>query len=100
MLVNCRLLKVDSLANPGVWVDPFYGSEYKPLDRGEELARGQILEGTMSLTRATLVMESLHDGTPWYTRVEFLEALAALVRLFPDEARRMVRPWKYIPPPL
>jgi hypothetical protein len=85
-----KFLQVDQLANSSVWGEPFDGSEDRPLDKGESLARGQILEGTMSLTRATLVVESICDDTPWYTRVEFLEALAALVKLYPQEAKRSV----------
>ena len=44
----------------------------------------------MSITRARKVYNSVNFESPFYTRVEYIECLAALVALFPDEASKII----------
>ena len=46
-------------------------------------------KGSMSSTRARQIQKELNGECPFYTRIEYIECLAALVVLFPDEAVRI-----------
>ena len=45
---------------------------------------------SMSKHRAKIIEEQLDGSTPFYTRVEFIESLAALTSLYKDEVQRKV----------
>jgi hypothetical protein len=45
--------------------------------------------GSMPVIRARLLCNSLAGDRPFYTRIEFIESLAALVAMYPDEVVRI-----------
>ena len=66
------------------------GLSQSPLTRQEEKWRAQILHFTHSQAYAQRVLDSLDASTPVYTRVSFIEAVAALCALHPQEVDRKV----------
>ena len=60
----------------------------KELDREETLYREQILHQSMSKRRANNVKAKLDPDTPFYSRVEFIESIAAVCVLHKVEVKR------------
>jgi len=89
-----RIMAKFNRHDPGVdaaaWGPPFNGSGESPLDRAEELCRERILDGSMPQGRALAAVAALDDSKPWYARFAFIEALAALAALHPEDMRRKV----------
>ena len=50
--------------------------------------RKKILDGKLSLPRAKAVAEEMNGELPWYTFMEYIEAMAALSALFPAEVSK------------
>ncbi len=44
----------------------------------------------MPLARARMVVEAIDDDVPWYTRIDFIDAIAALASLYSEEVQRKV----------
>ena len=72
-------------SRPGFWGQLFLGGAAEPLNREETVYRDQVLEGSMPIARASLVLNGLDFDKPWAQRVEFIEALAALTSSYPDQ---------------
>ncbi len=70
------------------WGGVYSGRENRPLSREETLMRQKILDGSMSTTRAKLVEARIESSKPFYTRVDFVESLAALASIHPTEMKR------------
>ena len=60
------------------------------LNREEGKARQEILDGSMGQGRAKLILENVDPDTPFYSKVTFIEGLAAICRCFPEEVGRKV----------
>ena len=82
--------KISAEFNADSWGVPFTGMSERPLDREEDLARERILNSTMPQRRAAHVLNSLNGETPFLSRIEFIEALAALSAMHRDDMRRKV----------
>lgn len=72
------------------WGPPWTGAEHKPLSCEEDALRRRIADGSLSKTRARAVLTGIDGATPWRTRADFIEALAAISALFPEDMSRKV----------
>jgi hypothetical protein len=54
----------------------------------QDTLRSMILDGSMSKPRAVSVLNNLEDQKPWYTRQAYLQAMAALSAVYPQEMKR------------
>ena len=55
---------------------------------GQEQMRGLIMQSSMSQARAKCIVAQLDDAIPWSSVGEYVEAVAALSALYPDEMQR------------
>ncbi len=89
----------DSNLDASAWGVPYEGTSEAPLTRQEEMLRARVLTGGMPLTRARMVLAQMNDDKPWYTRIDFIEGIAALTALYWDEVQRKVTgPHPSVPP--
>jgi hypothetical protein len=79
-----KFSRVDSSKSSSYWGAPFDGSGERDFDAEEDLARRRILQGSLSLNRAEHVLQAVDPTCPFYSRIEFIEALAALCVAFPE----------------
>eukprot|EP00438_Fugacium_kawagutii_P034931 Skav206392 [mRNA] locus=scaffold834:641080:643152:- [translate_table: standard] len=81
---------IDPAATGASW-GPFFTGEAPPmLSREEERFRQQILEESMSSSRAKEEIQRLDAECPLYCRVTFIEVLAAIVKEHSAEVNRKV----------
>ncbi|CAK9064522.1 Uncharacterized protein SCF082_LOCUS33199 [Durusdinium trenchii] len=71
-----------------VWGPMFAGKDARRLSAQEEGLRSQILTGKMSGARASRVLVSIEELQVWPTRIQFIEALAALSSTYFSEMGR------------
>lgn len=64
--------------------------EDRPLSCEEDALRRRIADGSMSKPRARGILAGLDGSTPWRTRADFIESLAAISALFPEDMSRKV----------
>ena len=69
---------------------PFAGVFPPALTYQEESRRQQILNGTMLKHKAEGILSNLDVSRPWSSRLEFIEALAALAKVHRDEMLRKI----------
>jgi len=84
--VMVKFNQVDTSMRPDTWGSFYTGSGERPLDAEETRLRDAILDGSLGLSRSKLIMDNLDCSKPFYTRIEFIECLAALARLHPEVA--------------
>ena len=72
------------------WGEPYIGEDHSPTTPEETLYCDQISNLSMPVRRAERVLAGLDFSRPFYSRIEFAEALAALVSIHPDEVQRRV----------
>ena len=85
-----KVNNIDPEAKMASWGPFFCGDGPPSLCREEERARHGILEGNMSAAKARRIIEELDADKPLFCRVTFVEALAAICKLYPDEVNRKV----------
>ena len=85
-----KFTQVDGARNLVSWGSFFIGTGPASLNREEAKARQEILDGSMGQGRAKLILENVDPDTPFYSRVTFIEGLAAICRCFPEEVGRKV----------
>ena len=66
----------------------FAGRAASPLTSQEASARQQILDGSMPQARAKRVLDAMPNVSAWATRLQFIEALAAISALHRPEVMR------------
>jgi len=81
----------DNTIPASTWGSAYTGAENRHLTRDEELVRACIDNISMSVHRASRIIDSIDDSKPFTTRVEFIECLAATVALHPLEARKVAK---------
>ena len=81
----------DSEIPTSTWGSAYTGAEYRPVTRDEELVRDCIGNISMSVHGANRIIDNMDDSRPFTTRVEFIECLAAIVALHPQEARKVAK---------
>ena len=72
------------------WGASFIGTGERPLDPEERIARERILSGLMPKRRSTHIIKTIDGTAPFWSRVEFIEALAALSAMHPEDMCRKV----------
>ena len=87
-IIMAKFTKVDGRLPPQYWGAPFDGTNAPNLRPIEERAREQILDHSFPKSRAQFVFENLNAELPWTTPFEFIEAVAALSALVPEELAR------------
>ena len=73
------------------WGPPFAGVNAKPLEPHEQKSRALILDQSMQILVATRLERNLDVASPFEHRVEFIQSIAALCAMYPDEVRRRVQ---------
>ena len=86
--VQAKFNRVDVSKPPEYWGAFYTGVEDVSYSMAEEAMREQILAGTMTMHRATVVLNQLDEEKPWYCRIDYLQALAAIAAAFPKEMAR------------
>ena len=80
----------DSSSSAQSWGRPYTGEDHSVTTPEEELYCSQISDLSMPVSRAERVLGGLDFSRPFYSRIEFAEALTALVALPADEVQRRV----------
>ena len=88
--IMAKFSKIDAGVSANAWGPIFKGADARPLDRQEELSRDKILNCSMAHARAQLVVKALQNDAPFFTRVDFIEGLAALASPHRDEVQKKV----------
>ena len=86
--VQAKFNRVDPSTPIGQWGFLFTGKEDVSYTQAEEDMRNLIMSGAMSLQRAACVLNQLEDDKPWYCKLDYIRALAALAAAFPQEMTR------------
>ena len=83
-----------------LWGTVYCGADDRQLSPREEIARQQIYDSSMTTTRANSLVGALEPNSPFYSRLEFIELLAALSKIHVDQMRLKVqgasKPLKHI----
>ena len=70
------------------WGSLYTGHTEVVYSAAEEDMRNLIMSGGMSPQRAASVLNHLEDEKPWYCRLDYIRALAAIAAAFPQEMAR------------
>ena len=89
-LIMCKFARRDTSIDKKAWGPVFHGDSPTPLNREEENMRSILLNMSMSMPRAKAIQSNMSADKPFFTRIDFIEALASLVKLFNDEVQRKV----------
>ena len=84
------MVKFMRRSEPIVCEAAFNGTNTEPLTLVESNKREQIRKGSMLSATAERVMQEVDANLPWRQRLELIEALAAVARLYPSEMDRKV----------
>ncbi|CAK0844681.1 unnamed protein product [Prorocentrum cordatum] len=87
-ILMAKFTKVDCTLPAHYWGAPFDGTNAPNLRPIEERARAQILDHSLAKSRAQHVIDHANAELPWKTTHEFIEAIAALSALVPEELAR------------
>ncbi|CAK0818359.1 unnamed protein product [Prorocentrum cordatum] len=87
-ILMAKFTKVDCTLPAHYWGAPFDGTNAPTLRPIEERARAQILDHSLAKSRAQYVIDHVNAELPWKTTHEFIEAIAALSALVPEELAR------------
>ena len=87
-ILMAKFTKVDCTLPAHYWGAPFDGTNAPDLRPIEERARAQILDHSLTKSRAQYVIDHVNAELPWKTTHEFIEAIAALSALVPEELAR------------
>ena len=80
----------DASLDADFWGEPYTGDNAIPLNKEEDIYRTYILGQSMHKTQAQRIRDTIDTTKPFYSRVEFLEAIAALCALHKEEVNRKV----------
>ena len=86
--IQNKFNKVDDSKALAYWGPPYTGEEEVTHPRAVSTVRARILDGELPVTRARAVLRNLQDELPWYTVIDYVEALAALACVYYDEMNR------------
>ena len=87
--IMCKFNRADTSKGSHSWGCVYHGWELRRLDDEEETMRRRILNSSMSAARARRVLTGLNCEVPFYSRVEFIESLAALSKMYADEMNKV-----------
>ena len=77
-------------ATENIWGDSFQGSGAARLTAQEQALRNIILDGSMSRNKTTKVLTACNHIDVWPTRIQFVEAVAALASVHQDDLSRKI----------
>lgn len=80
-----KLNRVDANLRRDSWGDVYDGTQDRPLDAEEHRLRDSILTGSLRSSRAERILSALDPQVPFGSRVELVEALAAISVLYPED---------------
>ena len=86
--VQDKFNRVDYSTPLAHWGPLFTGREKVNHSQGQENVRALIMSGGMSVQRAASVLNSLQDSKPWFSKIDYIRALAAIAAAFPAEMAR------------
>jgi hypothetical protein len=86
--VQAKFNRVDQATPIEQWGFLYTGKEDVKYSKAEEEMRNLIMSGGMTLQRAACVLNQLEDDQPWYCKLDYLRALAAIAATFPSEMKR------------
>ncbi len=86
--IMSKFNKRDKRRTAASWGVFFTGDGGAGLDRAESGMRQKITDRSMSTTVASRIYKKLNGDVPFYTRLDYIECLAALVALYPEEVKR------------
>ena len=86
--VQAKFNRVDLDTPLEHWGSFYTGQGEVPYSAAEEDMRNLIMSGGMTLQRAASVLNHLEDEKPWYCRLDYIRALAAIAAAFPQEMAR------------
>jgi len=86
--VQAKFNRVDMDTPVEHWGSLYTGHEEVVYSAAEEDMRNLIMSGGMSPQRAASVLNHLEDEKPWYCRLDYIRALAAIAAAFPQEMAR------------
>ena len=87
-LIQAKLNKVDWETPAGHWGDLYDGTGEVELTRQEAQMRHVIASGDMSPHRAATYLNELDGTKPWYSKLEYIQGIAAVASLFDKEMSR------------
>ena len=85
-----KFLAFDDVLGDQGWGPYYHGYETRDLNALEDRRRGMVQNGSMLKATAKRVAENLDATTPFRSRLSFIESLAALSALHPEDMRRKV----------
>ena len=85
-----KFLPVDEKVNVARYGKLYHGHEDRCLTAVESKTRDYIESGRMLRSKAKRIVEQLDGSTPFRTRLEYIESLAALACVFPEDMSRKV----------
>ena len=86
--VQAKFNRVDLDTPLEHWGSLYTGQGEVPYSAAEEDMRNLIMSGGMTPQRAASVLNHLEDEKPWYCRLDYIRALAAIAAAFPREMAR------------
>ena len=81
--------QVDTSISVDTWGPVFYGGSAKALAADEQVLANHITARSMNTRRARKILAELDTEKPFYTRVEFIECLAAIASEFSTEVQHV-----------
>ncbi|CAK0832929.1 unnamed protein product [Prorocentrum cordatum] len=87
-IIVAKFTKVSSALLAQFWGAPFDGTNAPSLRPIEERARQQMLDHSLSKSRVQSVIDNVSAELPWRTTRDFIESIAALSALVPEELAR------------
>jgi len=89
--VMAKFTKHSDSYTPDNWGPIFSDEAPRPLTHSEQLIRAKIQDGSMSQARATAVVASMGPNSPFHSRLQFIELLAAISKLHWADMNRKVQ---------
>jgi hypothetical protein len=87
-LILSKLNKVDYSVPIESWGPCYTGSDHLVETRAETTARDKVLDESMPMVTAQRIHDNLDATVPFYTVIEFIQAIASLVVLYSKEVKR------------
>ena len=87
--ILAKLSQHDPACAPDYWGPAYIGRAAPPLTLQENQMREQIKDSSMGQRKARNILNQIDCGTPFKSRLEFVEALAAISSVHHDEVARV-----------
>ena len=87
-LIMAKFAAVDPNCPRETWGPPYTGNGEFRFTTEEAAVRRRMVEDTMTREEGVHILSRISPTTPWYTVVQFLEAISALCAVYPEELSR------------